>query len=47
MEMEGLAGDGGRGHKRGRVTKVEWREHGDGLRMGMETEGSSPSKELE
>ena len=47
MEMEGLAGDGRRGDKRGGVTKEERREDGDGLGMGVDRGGSSPSEESE
>ena len=31
LEVANVGGDGGRGHKRGGVTKVERREDGDGL----------------
>lgn len=47
MELGGLEGDGGRGHTRGGVRKVERREDGEGLGMGVETGGSSPSEESE
>ena len=49
MEMDGLAGDGRRGHKGSRPTrgvkKGELREEGDGLRMGVDGRGSSASEE--
>ena len=45
MKMEDLVGDGGKGNKRGRVTKEERREDEDGLEMGVDKGGSSPLEE--
>ena len=50
MEMKGLGGgavsrDKCSRHIKGGVTKGELREEGDGLRMGVDTWGSSPSDE--
>jgi hypothetical protein len=47
IEMGALAGEGGRGDRRGGVTKVEGKEDGDGMSMGVDTGGMSPSEESE
>ncbi len=47
MEMGELARDGGRGDTTCGEGKVDRREEGDGLGMGVDKGGSSPSEESE